>query len=456
MAQKETATGVTMKYTKFTTIIGIEVHVELKTKSKMFCGCNNHHFQVKPNTHTCPVCLGLPGALPVPNEKAIDWCLLLGLALNCKINNLSKFNRKNYFYPDLPKGYQISQYDSPFCVHGKLEIKDKMQKPRTIRINRVHMEEDTAKLVHAKVDDEEISLIDFNRSGVPLVEIVTEAEIHSSEETIFYLKKIQQIVRYLNISNADMEKGSMRCEINLSLSIDGKLPPFKIELKNINSFRFVKKAIDYEIKRQEKILRLGKIPVQETRGFDATRNKTFSQRTKEEAHDYRYFPEPDIPLIKVSQEKISSLEKILPELPDEKARRFAKEYKLSTYNANLLTFSKKRADYFEEAVKIGKANQVFPEIIANTIVNKRISIKKYLPQEFVKLLLKKQTQKINDQKLISKVITKAMKSNPKAVADFKKGKQVCVGFLLGQVMRETKGKADPLLTQKLLLEKLKS
>src|SRR3989344_981849 len=327
-------------------VIGLEVHVELKTKSKMFCSCSADYFGQKPNTHTCPVCLGSPGALPVPNGKAIDWCVMIGLALNCKIANFSKFDRKNYFYPDLPKGYQISQYDQPFCQKGVIALSN----GNKIGITRVHMEEDTAKLTHQGDD----SLIDFNRSGVPLVEIVTEPDFETAKEVVEYLKKLQQIVRYLGVSNADMEEGNMRLEPNISLrelktqnsKLKSELPNYKVEVKNINSFRFVEKAIEYEIKRQTEILKKEETPIQETRGWDEAKQKTVSQRTKEEASDYRYFPEPDIPPIRWDNAVIDEIKSKIPELPDEKINRFKNSYSLPFYDLELLVRERKSADYF--------------------------------------------------------------------------------------------------------------
>ena len=383
----------------------MEIHVELKTKSKMFCGCKNDPFHApKPNIYTCPVCLGLPGALPVANKKAIEWTIKLGLALGCEIPLFSKFDRKNYFYPDLPKGYQISQYDQPLAVKGKLviaipsETKEKQShkeneiasspaSPRNdskvIRITRVHLEEDTGKLLHATVNNKKVSLIDFNRSGVPLVEIVTEPDIHSAEEAKAFLKKLHQIVRYLDISDAEMEKGSMRLEPNISVSsvipseVEGshstnsgvidsstaphasgsarnddlRLPPYKVEVKNINSFNFVKKAIDFEVERHIELLEQGKTPVQETRGWDEKKNATYSQRVKEEAHDYRYFPDPDLPPLKWEKSHIANLKSQIPELADMKVKRFVSDYQLSENNAERLTETRELADYFESCIK---------------------------------------------------------------------------------------------------------
>jgi len=292
-------------------VIGLEIHLELKVRSKMFCRCRADYFGKKPNSLTCPVCLGLPGALPYPNKKAIEWTVLLGLALGCEIPLEAKFDRKNYFYPDLPKGYQISQYFMPFCRRGHLTVKTANCKQKVVRINRVHLEEDTGKLLHTDFEGQNLTLIDFNRAGVPLVEIVSEPDLDSIEEMIEYAKKIRQLVKGLEISDADMEKGQMRFELNISLRRSGnqKLPSYRVEVKNINSFKFLEKAAKYEIRRQTEIWEAGKKPLQETRGFAEKRQVTFSQRGKEEAKDYRYFPEPDIPPIRWKKSQIESLRK---------------------------------------------------------------------------------------------------------------------------------------------------
>ncbi len=432
---------------KYIAIIGLEVHVELKTASKMFCGCPADYFGHEPNTHCCPVCLGLPGALPVPNKKAVEWCILLGLALGCQIPELSKFDRKNYFYPDLPKGYQISQYDMPFCVNGELRVKSG-EMDKKIRIRRVHMEEDTGKLIHTT----DGTLVDFNRSGVPLVEIVTEPDIHSGEEAKIYLQKLQQIVRYLGISDADMEKGSMRLEPNISLKLKGlgsdtQLPDYKVEVKNINSFKFVEKAINFEIERQESLLIKGEKITQETRGWSEQKGETLPQRSKEEAKDYRYFPEPDIPPIKLEKTQILEIKNQIPELPDAKLVRFMKEYGLGEYDANILTTSLQAADFYEESIKYSassiKYKNTQPKTIANWIINKKVDIERTSPEELLEAIQQKNNMSgITDEEL-EKIIEKVIQDNAKAVTDYKSGKEQALMFLVGQVLRETKGKADP-------------
>ena len=431
---------------KYQPVIGLETHVELKTKSKMFCSCSADYFGKKPNTHVCPVCLGLPGALPVPNKTAIEWCVKIALALNCKISNVSKFDRKNYFYPDLPKGYQISQYDEPFGTNGSLKIKNQKSKVKTIRIRRVHMEEDTGKLLHAEVDGKKVSLIDFNRSGVPLVEIVTEPDFENAEQVTEYLQKIQQIVRYLDVSNADMEKGDMRLEPNISLrsnttnttnrsntTNDLNLPNYKVEVKNINSFRFVAKAIETEIVRQSEILDRGEIPKQETRGWDERKNTSVSQRSKEEAHDYRYFPEPDIPPIITTDREIDELKTSIPELPDVKSNRFVKEYKITEYDAEILVRESPIADYFEQAVKDGKKHNITPKQIANYIINKKPEIEKTVPAQLIELILSTQQTTTVSSEELEKAVRQVLTENQKAVEDYKAGKTQVLGFLIGKV-----------------------
>ncbi len=475
---------------KYTPVMGLEVHVELNTKSKMFCGCANNWFGEKPNTHTCPVCLGLPGALPVSNRIAIESCIKIGMALNCHIPLLSKFDRKNYFYPDLAKGYQISQYDQPFAEHGYIVLSS----GKKIGITRAHMEEDTGKLLHETVDSKHVSLIDFNRSGVPLVEIVTDPDFVNAAEVKEYLQKLQQIVRYLGVARADMDKGEMRLEPNISLRLarhpqrsegskdsspmarDDKpfeLPNYKVEVKNINSFNFVEKAITYEIDRQSEILDRGEVPAQETRGWDEDKKKTISQRSKEEAADYRYFPEPDIPPFLWTQDFIETLKKDIPELPDAKVTRFVKDYHLSVYNAEILTRSKEMADYFEEAVKIclpelvsgsKKENKEMPKQVrhdinptklANTIINKKVDIEKVLPAALVKDIVTSSVVATIDVGELNKIIQSVLSENEKAVLEYKAGKEMVVMFLFGSVMKRLSVKIDPQLLKSALIAQLK-
>ena len=506
---------------KYTPIIGLEVHVELKTKSKMFCSCSADYFGAKPNTHTCPICLGLPGSLPVPNKKAIEFCVLTGMALNCQIPKISKFDRKNYFYPDLPKGYQISQYDQPFAVKGRLELKVKSEKFKVIRINRVHLEEDTGKLIHAVVDGKKCTLIDFNRAGVPLMEVVTEPDLRSVEEVKLFARKLRQIVRYLGVSEADMEKGEMRFEANISLrktenreQRTEKLPEYKVEVKNINSIKFLEKAVSFEIERQKALLEKGRTPIQETRGWDEKRNKTFSQRGKEEAYDYRYFPEPNIPPIVWTKKSLEEIRAKIPELPDEKKSRFKDWFDLNDYEASVLTEDKFLANWFEEALrayvqtvwpgtdigrekpKVPVAVSAFAKPMAKWVMGEllrrvkeerlrleEISLSPVRLAELLYLLdqnkispsqAKKvfgemfktgqKPSKIIEEKGLSLitngeemriVVRRVLKENKKGVADLKKGKKAALGFLIGQVMRATQGKAEPKLAKELLLEELR-
>lgn len=431
-------------------VIGLEIHVELKTKSKMFCQCSAHYFGKDPNTNTCPVCLGMPGALPVPNKTAVEWTIRIGQALNCTINKLTKFDRKHYFYPDLPKGYQISQYDEPIAQNGYLEIRNKKEELRKFRITRVHLEEDTAKLTHAGDD----SLVDFNRSSVPLVEIVTEPDFDNPEDVKTFLEELHTIIRYLDVSDADMEKGSMRMEPNISLrkithdelritNGEFKLPNYKVEVKNINSFNFAKKAIEYELKRQEEILEEGKTPAQETRGYNEDKGITYSQRSKEEAHDYRYFPEPDIPPMEFTDAYLEDMNKHLVELPTQRAMRFVKEFGVKFIDAFTITRSKSMAEYYEQLVK--KATEAKLEkpgqTIANLIVNKRLSTDLSV-DEFVKKALEMSKPKETDMGHLTDVIKSVISANEKSVSDYKNGKTAAIMYLMGCVMREMKGQAD--------------
>ncbi len=438
---------------KYTLVTGLEVHVELKTKSKMFCACSADYFGQEPNTHTCPVCLGLPGALPVPNKKAIEWCIMIGLALNCEINLFSKFDRKNYFYPDLAKGYQISQYDLPFAKNGYMTLSS----GKKIGITRVHMEEDTGKLSHEVINGEKVSLIDFNRSGVPLVEIVTEPDFDNPEDVKEYLQRLQQIVRYLDVSDADMEKGNMRLEPNISLRHEGQteLPNYKVEVKNINSFNFVVKAIEYEIKRQAEILDRSERPAQETRGYVESNSSTVSQRSKEDAEQYRYFPEPDIPPLRFTDDQISDLKSRIPELPDTKSKRFQDEYELPIYDAEILTRDKSMADYFERAVNDGKEFGIKPKQIANQIINKKTNIEDVLPAQLIQTIVQSTKVADVDESKLNEIVEKVINENEKAVTDFKNGKETVIMFLVGQVMRQFPEKIDSGKVKESLLSKLK-
>ena len=457
-------------------VIGLEIHVELKTKSKMFCQCEANYFGKPPNSNTCPVCLGLPGALPVPNKKAVEWTILIGKALNCKINSLSKFDRKHYFYPDLPKGYQISQYDEPIAINGKVVIPDSFRDlnsknqmlklvqhdKKKVGITRVHLEEDTGKLLHVGQD----TLVDFNRSGVPLIEIVTEPDFENSDDVKQFLEELQVIIRYLGVSDTDMEKGSMRLEPNISVKIlnpqdsktvpanpegSEKLPNYKVEIKNINSFRFVKQAIDYEIKRQIDLLEKGETPIQETRGFAEKTRKTYSQRTKEQAHDYRYFPEPDIPPMTFAKKFVDSIK--VPELPQEKLIRYMKQG-LKYIDAFTLTRNKKLVDRFEDTrLKIKIQDNVKVTDISNVIINKKETANLSIEELYRKIKEIKNPKQL-DKKLLDTTINQLIEVNKKAVDDYKKGKENVIMFLVGQVMREMRGKANAQVVKEKLLEKI--
>src|SRR5258708_15832381 len=426
-------------------VIGLEVHIELATKSKLFCSCPADHFAKTPNTQVCLVCLGLPGALPYKNNKAIESNIKFGLALGCVISDQSKFDRKHYFYPDLPKAYQISQYDFPLCKDGEL---------MGIKIRRIYIEEDTGKLQHI----EGKSLIDFNRSSVPLMELVTEPDFTSIDDAIVFLKEVQRIVRYLGISSADMEKGSMRLEANISLRDSStsvgmtKLPDYKVELKNINSFGFLKKAVEAELKRQEELLEKGEKVGQETRGFDEKTGKTILQRNKEEANDYRYFPEPDIPPLRVGKDQIEEIRKKIPELPEVKRGKFRKLGLPENY-IDVLIDDKNRAEYFEEAlrlVELAQGYNISAKDIAGLMVNQNLDKEYEEPALLVKKVYELLKKDYAPQSGVNSAVKKVIQNNPKAVKDFQDGKGEVISFLIGQVQKELKGKGEPKLVQELL------
>lgn len=439
---------------KYTPVIGLEIHVELKTKSKMFCQCDADYFGKEPNTNTCPVCLGLPGALPVPNRTAIEWTAKIGQALGCRINRHTKFDRKHYFYPDLPKSYQISQYDEPIAVNGQLRITNyELNQTKAYGITRVHLEEDTGKLTHSK----DGTLVDFNRSSVPLVEIVTEPDFDNSDDVKRFLEELHTIIRYLEVSDADMEKGSMRLEPNISLSSitnyelrKKQLPNYKVEVKNINSFNFAKRAIDYELKRQAEILDAGNIPPQETRGYNEDKGVTYTQRSKENAHDYRYFPDPDIPPIVFSEKDLSDIHATITELPAEKVARFVKAYSMRSEDAFILTRSLQDADRFEEIVAVLTASKRLPEsvranlgqTVANTIINKKIA-SDTATDEFVSAFETMYRPIKVDQALLAQTISAVLRENPSQVAAYRSGKLGLMGYFVGQIMKQMHGKADP-------------
>ena len=434
--------------TKYEAIVGLEVHIELSTNAKMFCECPADHFGKKPNTQVCPVCLGLPGALPYANQRAIESVLRFGLAFGCETLKFSKFDRKHYHYPDLPKGYQISQYDLPFCKNGSFQ---------EVRIRRIHLEEDTGKLVHGVVNGEKVSLVDFNRSGVPLMEMVTEPDFRDVDEIDKFLKEVQLIVRYLEISDADMEKGSMRLEANISVRKFGQsdYPDYKVELKNINSFRFLRGALNAEIERQTELLEDGQTIIQETRGYNEVKKVTFSQRTKEEAHDYRYFPEPDLPPIEISEETIEHLMKTIPELPQMKREKYMR-LGLSDNYVEVIASDFNRSKYFEDSLIVASEYNISPKEIASVMVNQNLDKNYPEPQLLIKKLVEMQKKDYANQNEVQIAIKKVILTNEKAVNDYKAGKTAVVGFLIGQVQKELNGQGDPKLVAQMLTETLQS
>ncbi|HEY6011856.1 MAG TPA: Asp-tRNA(Asn)/Glu-tRNA(Gln) amidotransferase subunit GatB [Nitrospirota bacterium] len=473
---------------KYEAVIGLEVHAQLQTNTKIFCGCETA-FGEEANTRTCPVCIGMPGVLPVLNKKAVEYIIKTGLATHCAISPFSRFARKNYFYPDLPKGYQISQYELPLCEKGYVEIVVDGT-VRKIGLTRIHLEEDAGKNLHTS--EAGASLVDLNRAGTPLMEIVSEPDIRSADEAAEYLKKLRSILRYIEVSDADMEKGNFRCDINISLRpVGSKEYGTRAEVKNVNSFKFVQKALEYEIKRQAQILDEGGRVVQETRLFDSSKGLTFSMRSKEEAHDYRYFPEPDLVPVVTSPETIESIRKTIPELPDAKRERFVKEYGLPEYDADMLTQSRATASYYEEATKLSGQPKVVsnwmmgelmrllnaenkeiedcpvkPDRLAgmvklieagtiSTKIAKTVFEEMYKTGKDAETVVKEQgLVQVSDTGAIEKIIDEVIRANPAQHADYKGGKDKLFGFFVGQVMKASKGKANPDMVNQLLKKKL--
>ena len=474
---------------EFEPVIGLEVHAQLKTNTKIFCGCSTK-FGADPNTHVCPVCLGMPGVLPVLNKTVVEYAIKMALATDCTIARQSRFARKNYFYPDLPKGYQISQYELPIAEHGHVNITLEDGIRRRIGITRIHMEEDAGKLIHDPTRP--VSMVDFNRTGTPLIEIVSEPDIRSPEEAGAYLRQARSILRYLGISDGNMEEGSFRCDANVSIRPKGTEPfGIRAELKNLNSFKYVESAIAYEIKRQKMVIGGGGDVVQETRLWDSAKNRSISMRGKEEAHDYRYFPDPDLVPLVIDEEWIKTVKKSLPELPDARKVRFINEYTLPEYDADVLTSAKELADYFEDCAKQiknpklvsnwvmgtllgllnaeGKTIEESPvastqlaellNLIETSVISGKIA--KTVFDEMVKsgkaakaIVDEKGLVQVTDESAIEEVVDKILTANPNEVEKFKAGNAKLMGFFVGQVMRETKGKANPQIVNRLLKDKL--
>ncbi|NMM53202.1 Asp-tRNA(Asn)/Glu-tRNA(Gln) amidotransferase subunit GatB [Paenibacillus aquistagni] len=478
-----------MTQAQYETVIGLEVHVELHTKSKIFCGCSTS-FGAAPNTHTCPICLGHPGVLPVLNRQAVEYAMKAAMALNCEISSVGHFDRKNYFYPDSPKAYQISQNDRPIGTNGWIDIEVNGETKR-IRINRLHLEEDAGKLTH--MDGGFGSMVDLNRCGTPLVEIVSEADLRSPEEAKAYLEKMKAIMQYCDVSDVKMEEGSLRCDANVSLRPYGQEEfGTKTELKNMNSFRGVQRGLEYEVERQTEVLEDGDKVIQETRRWDDAQGRTIVMRTKEEAHDYRYFPDPDLVELHIDEAWRERVRATIPELPDARQARYTADYSLSSYDAGVITSSKKMADLFDESLNYTKdakavANWIMGEMLGylnqngkdidevkltgqglgemlgllekGTINNKiaKTVFKEMLetgkaPQVIVE---EKGLVQISDTGAIKEIVEKVVAANPQSVEDFRAGKDKAIGFLVGQVMKESKGKANPGLVNELLREVLK-
>ena len=477
-----------MSRSDYEVVMGLEVHAELSTKTKIFCSCPTT-FGAEPNTQVCPICMGMPGTLPVLNEKVVEYAVKAGLATNCEIARKSKNDRKNYFYPDLPKAYQISQYDEPLCEHGFIEIEVNGEKKK-IRLTRIHIEEDAGKLNHDEFGGG--SLVDLNRAGVPLIEIVSEPDLRSTDEVEAYLKKLKSILEYIEVSDCKMQEGSFRADVNVSVRKKGDTKlGIRTEMKNMNSFRSITRAIEYEVDRQIDVLEDGGKVEQETLRWDEVSGKTFSMRDKEDAQDYRYFPDPDLVAIKLSEEYIENIKKSLPELPESRKQRYLEEYKLSEKDANIITSSKYLSDLFEGAIKI--CNN--PKAVNNWIISdisrilnetemdpieipfdskqlaklvilidkgtisskiaKKVLVEMFEhPRDPEDIIDEKGWVQISDEGAIKDVVMRVLDANPQSVSDFKGGKQKALGFLVGQAMKETRGKANPQMLNQMFLEEL--
>lgn len=476
---------------KYEIVIGLEVHVQIKTKTKIFCSCSTE-FGKPANANTCPICLGMPGTLPVLNRQFLEASMKTCLATHCTIESMNRFSRKNYFYPDLPKGYQISQFEEPLGVNGHINIYINGNKKR-IGLTRIHMEEDAGKLIHGEnLGSPGKSYVDFNRTGVPLCEIVSEPDLRSPEEARAYLIELKSILEYTEVSDCNMEEGSLRCDANISLRPEGQKEfGIRTELKNLNSFKFVQKAIEYEVDRQARVLEQGDKVTQETRLYDSARDETFPMRSKEEAHDYRYFPDPDLVPVVIEKTWVSEIQKTIPELPEQKRERFVTEYALPEYDAGVLTSSRSLADYFEKCAsqfpkpkiisnwimgdllrELNKSNQkisgcpISPDMLiklikliddgvisgssAKTVFEEMFHTKKD-PAEIIE---EKGLKQITDDKAIDQMVEAVLQANPSQVEEYKGGKEKVLGYLVGQVMKESKGKANPGAVNKILKEKI--
>ncbi|WP_281518861.1 Asp-tRNA(Asn)/Glu-tRNA(Gln) amidotransferase subunit GatB [Acidaminococcus timonensis] len=479
--------------TEYTTVIGLEVHAELKTKTKAFCSCSTE-FGGAPNTHVCPVCLGMPGALPVINKQMVEFALRFALAVNCEIQRYSKFDRKNYYYPDLAKAYQISQFYQPIALKGHLDV-NVDGKTKRIGITRIHMEEDAGKLVHsgASISTSEFSAVDYNRAGVPLIEIVSEPDMRSAAEARAYMEKLRAYLQYTGVCDGKMQEGSMRCDANISIMpVGSKEFGTRAEIKNLNSFKALERAIEYEVERQKEILEDGGHVVQETRTWDDAQGMTFSMRSKEEAHDYRYFPEPDLAPIIIEKEWVEKAKSELPELPDARKARLMNEKGLDDYSAELIVADKKMAEYFDAAAAEtddakGVANWILGDVSAYlnsnncgisdfpvspahlgqmvALIKKGVLSSKLAKKVFAEMLKKDEApatlvkklglEQVSDEGAIQKMVDEVIAANPQSVADYKAGKDKAIGFLVGQIMKKSRGKANPGMVNKLIIKTIK-